>query len=494
MSDGRELAAGVREGDVLAGKYRVERVLGVGGMGVVVAAHHVHLDERVAIKFLLPHALGSKEAITRFSREARAAARIKSEHVTRVTDVGTLDNGAPYMVMEYLEGSDLAGWLSSKGPLTIEDAVDFVLQACEAIAEAHALGIVHRDLKPSNLFVTRRPDGALSVKVLDFGISKTTGLSGSGDMTHTSAIMGSPLYMSPEHLHSAKDADARSDVWALGVILYELLTADTPFIADSMPGLVARILSAPPESLRKKRPDVPEGLEAVVFKCLERDRGKRYRNVGELASALVQFAPKRSRLSLERITGVLKAAGLAGTAVSPPSSDESSVAPPGRGTEASWGRTTELTGRHRWLFAGGFALVLAAGIALTTLRKRDASEKAAASSTEASSTLPARASGAPTPPPSTIAEALPRAAPEAPSAASNDVAPSSSTPRAETPLPAAKSPAVRRPRHDVAKPAEPKTAAENPPTIAPAEPAKPNCNPNYYLDAHGNKHFKPECF
>ena len=166
--------AGVREGEILAGKYRVDQVLGAGGMGVVVAAHHVQLDERVALKFLLPDALGDAEAVARFAREARAAVKIKSEHVARVIDVGTLENGAPYMVMEYLEGAISPRGSSSAAPLPVEQAVDFVLQACEAIAEAHALGIVHRDLKPANLFCIRRADGQLSIKVLDFGISKVT--------------------------------------------------------------------------------------------------------------------------------------------------------------------------------------------------------------------------------------------------------------------------------------------------------------------------------
>src|ERR1700760_4922495 len=192
----------VREGDVLAGKFRIERVLGRGGMGVVVAATHIQLEERVALKFLLPEALGNGEAVARFAREARAAVKIKSEHVARVSDVGTLDSGSPYMVMEYLEGQDLADWVRHSGAMRPADAVEFVLQACEAIAEAHALGIVHRDLKPANLFVTRRVDGSPCVKVLDFGISKLTTPGSTSDMgmTRTSTVMGSPLYMSPEQM------------------------------------------------------------------------------------------------------------------------------------------------------------------------------------------------------------------------------------------------------------------------------------------------------
>jgi eukaryotic-like serine/threonine-protein kinase len=353
--------AGVREGELLAGKYRVDRVLGVGGMGVVVAAHHVGLDERVAIKFLLPEVLGDAEAVARFAREARAAVKIKSEHVAKVTDVGKLENGAPYMVMEYLDGSDLAAWIEQRGALPIELAVDFLLQACEAIAEAHALGIVHRDLKPGNLFVTRRPDGAWSVKVLDFGISKVTGMAGSGgapSMTRTSALMGSPLYMSPEQMHSSRDVDARGDIWALGVILYELVTGTQPFVADTMPELVLRVVQgAAPSSIRFQRADAPPGLEVVIFRCLERDRTQRYASVAELAVALLPYAPKRSKISVERISGVLGAVGLAATAL-PPSSDNQPQAT-AAGTAASWGKTAGPKTRRPWLAVSAVGVVLA---------------------------------------------------------------------------------------------------------------------------------------
>src|SRR5580704_2008082 len=201
----------VHRGEVLAGKYRVDRVLGEGGMGVVVAAHHLQLDQKVALKFLLPDALENSDSVARFRREAQAAVKIKSEHVARVTDVGELENGAPYIVMEYLEGSDLADWLREHGPLPIEQAVDFVLQACEALAEAHVLGIVHRDLKPANLFCLQKPDGSVCIKVLDFGISKvlTPGAASSSEMTRTTAFLGSPLYMSPEQLQMSKGVDTR---------------------------------------------------------------------------------------------------------------------------------------------------------------------------------------------------------------------------------------------------------------------------------------------
>src|SRR4051812_47574365 len=257
-----------KEGDVIAGKYLIQRVLGRGGMGVVVAAEHVALRQRVAVKFLLPEAVARAGSVERFLREARAAVMIQSEHVARVFDVGTLETGSPYMVMELLQGSDLGELLQVNGRLPVEQAVDYVLQACEAIAEAHALGIIHRDLKPANLFLTSRADGSMIIKVLDFGISKSTGTpSGSQpdmSLTRTASVMGSPLYMSPEQMRSTRNVDARTDIWALGVILYELLTGRAAFLADSMPELCAMILTEPPASVRSLRAEVPEGLDVAI--------------------------------------------------------------------------------------------------------------------------------------------------------------------------------------------------------------------------------------
>jgi serine/threonine-protein kinase len=313
----------VEPGEVLAGKYRVDRVLGAGAMGIVVSAHHVQLDDEVAIKFLLPGALPNAQAVERFSREARAAVKIKSEHVVRVLDVGTLDSGSPYMVMEYLNGKDLAAWLSERNVVPpIEQAVDFLLQASEAIAEAHTLGIVHRDLKPANLFVVQRPDGGYTIKVLDFGISKLLGKTTGSDMTQTSVVMGSPFYMSPEQLRSTRDVDHRSDIWALGVILYELVAGGPPFEGDTMPELVHRTVSEPPAPLRDVRPDAPPGIEDVILKCLEKDPANRYQSVAAMAAALVRFGPERSKLDVQRISGISQLA-----AATMPSSPAFSTAP-----------------------------------------------------------------------------------------------------------------------------------------------------------------------
>lgn len=279
-------------------------------MGVVMAALHEQLNQRVALKFLTDDAYQQPEAVTRFLREARAAVQIQSEHVARVMDVGTLESGAPYIVMEYLRGMDLKEVSSRRGPLPISEAVDFLIQACVAVAEAHTLGIVHRDLKPSNLFLTERPDGSSLVKVLDFGISKALNGPRSGEtsqqqMTATAAIMGSPQYMSPEQIRSSKNVDARADIWALGTILHELVAGSPAYVADTIPGLLAMIVADPPPPLTASRRDAPLELEAIILRCLEKDRERRFASVAELARALERFASPETRTLVRRISRVL---------------------------------------------------------------------------------------------------------------------------------------------------------------------------------------------
>jgi serine/threonine-protein kinase len=386
MQDDPNSAAGVREGDILAGKYRVERVLGIGGMGVVVAAHHIHLDEKVALKFLLPEALGNYEAVARFAREARAAVKIKSEHVARVIDVGHLENGAPYMVMEYLEGTDLAAWLEERGVMLPEQAVEFVLQACEAIAEAHVLGIVHRDLKPANLFCIRRADGRLSVKVLDFGISKITAKQGGTrrdvSTTRANALVGSPLYMSPEQMQTSKRVDARTDIWSLGIILFELLSGRVPFEGEVVTDLAIKIAMAVPLSLRDLRPEVPVGLERVVLRCLEKEPRRRFQNVGDLATALGNFGPKRAKVSVERILGVMQAALASGEPPSRSSEIGRTRAPVGpTGTVASWGKTGGWTSKRNVLLGVSVVAGLVAAVACIALFTRKGSDAQSLAST-----------------------------------------------------------------------------------------------------------------
>lgn len=302
----------VSPGDVIAGKYRVDRLIGTGGMGIVVQAFHLHFEERVAIKFLVPQ-LATAESLTRFEREARAAFKIKSEHVARVIDVGKLEGDVPYMVMEFLEGTDLGVMLTDRRAFAIHDAVEFVLQALEAVAEAHVLGIVHRDLKPENLFLTKRTDGTPCIKVLDFGLSKATGDAKEQRqraLTGTAQVMGTPQYMSPEQWMSARDVGPATDQWALGVILYELVTGQQPFEQEQLAQLCTQVLRGEPEPVLKLRPDAPPGLVQIINRCLRKEPKQRFPNVGEMAVALLEYGPARVRTSVKRITGVFKKIGI----------------------------------------------------------------------------------------------------------------------------------------------------------------------------------------
>jgi serine/threonine-protein kinase len=300
-----ELSGMPAVGDIIDGKFTIEGVLGVGGMGAVFAARHIQLGQRVAIKVLLREAAKRPEAVARFLREARSAVGLQSAHVVRVMDVGTLEDGLPYMVMEHLTGTDLHALLEQRQTLPVEEAVDYVLQAMEAVAEAHAAGLVHRDLKPANLFLTRSPDGAALVKVLDFGISKAVESTGSEQsLTATAAVMGSPLYMSPEQLRSSKNVDARTDVWALGTILFELVTGRTPFEAESVMALCTSIAVDAPARLRKYRQDAPRDFEAIVMACIEKEPARRPQNAGELATALRAFASSDGKLAVDRIARI----------------------------------------------------------------------------------------------------------------------------------------------------------------------------------------------
>jgi len=328
----------VAVGDVINGKYLIESFLGEGGVGVVAAARNIELDERVALKFLRPEMLVQAEIVARFMREAKAACRIKSEYVANVYDVGTQPDGSPFLVMEHLEGQDLGTVVSQRGQLNYREATEYVMQTCEALAVAHAQGVVHRDIKPENLFLTSRA-GMSVIKVLDFGISKaalTGSIFGSAlPLVKTVNLMGTPLYMSPEQIRSADGGDMRSDIWALGMVLFEILTGTLPFSAPTITELCAAILEAPMASIESYRTDLPQGYVQVLEKCLERDPAKRFQNVAEMSKAFMPFAPKRARICAERAAQALRAAGLVEessvrflSTIPPPSGHVSSLTQP----------------------------------------------------------------------------------------------------------------------------------------------------------------------
>jgi serine/threonine protein kinase len=445
----------VSPGDVIAEKYRVERVLGRGGMGVVVAATHLHLDQPVALKFIIPGAVGQdSQAVERFMREARAAGKLRSEHVAKVYDVGMLAAGAPYIVMEYLEGRDLSAVVEADGALEPDIAADYVMQACEAMAEAHSLGIIHRDIKPQNLFLTKGVGGKALVKVLDFGVSKvrTPGTVDKG-LTSTASIMGSPMYMAPEQMRSARSADARSDIWALGVVLYTLLTGDAPFIAETMTELALKVVqdAHPPVTLR--RPNAGLGLSAVVDRCLEKDPANRYADVSDLAIALSEFAPPGSRVLAEHTRAILKRktdppprTGSMPSAPSIPSMQAVPAHAQGQGlpdrtivsagempmasTSAGWSHSSK-TNRTKGIVGVVAFLALALGVLGVLARGRHAPDAETTPAKIVSTPAPIAADPAPPPPAAPTTPPAPTVAPASPA---SDVASTHSVVDASAPL------------------------------------------------------------
>lgn len=480
----------IPEGAVLAGKYRVERLLGRGGMGFVMSAWHLELDHRVALKFLHPELAERADAAERFRREARAAARIRSEHVARVIDVGAVGDSVPFMVMEYLDGHDLGEELEQRGTLPVSEAVEYMLEAIEAIAEAHAAGIVHRDLKPSNLFVCQRPDGARMIKVLDFGISKSLLTSSSEQMalTATSSLMGSPLYMSPEQMQSPRGVDARTDIWSLGAILYHALCGEPPYMGETIPQLCANLMNTIPAALTERRADVPVELDQIVQRCLEKDRNRRWQNVSELAGALAPFASAGAQLHVSRAARILSTpsgaaavsretpAAIAATLTSPvprQRSEVTAVSEPSAeqptGTHVAWGSTgTPSKSRTllKALIAAAIALTGLVAFGLVVFRdsgRADAALDAKANEGNQAANVPALAAGtaAPASPslPATSADVAPREPSVGPS--QEDSGASSVSP---APAGAASSSATKQNPVSVSHPpAKPKKGAPAPP-------------------------------
>jgi serine/threonine protein kinase len=297
-------------GQVIAGKYRLERVIGAGGFGRVYAARHLVLDQPVAVKIMKDYAACPVAAVKRFLREGRIVARMRSEHVARVHDVGVLDSGAPYIVLEYLSGEDLAQRLERAGALPVVEAVDYLLQACHALAEAHAMGIVHRDLKPANLFCTAAVDGDALIKVLDFGVAKVRpqaiGLPHQS-LTQSQHVLGSPAYIAPEQMVSPRQVDARADVWSLGVILFELTTNRRPFQGDSVGEVCMKIMYEPPLSLATVAPALPAALGAVIDRCLAQDPGQRFADVAQLGLAVLPLGGAQAPVLFRQICAVAAA-------------------------------------------------------------------------------------------------------------------------------------------------------------------------------------------
>jgi serine/threonine protein kinase len=275
---------------IVGGRYSLEELVAEGGMALVYRGRHLELDQVVAIKLVRPELAFDAEATARFLNEARTIAKLKGPHVARVLDSGCSEPGRPFMVLEYLEGSDLRKLLDVNSNLPVDSAVSLVLEAAEALAEAHACGIVHRDIKPENLFLAKNADGSVGLKVLDFGICKRQ-TEGSRSFTLQGRTLGSPHYMAPEQITSPNEVDSRVDIWALGVVLYELLTGYQPFVGDTLSSLCAEVVhSEPRKHLRRENPEVPAALEKAVLRCLSKDPNERFATVVEFAAAIAPFS------------------------------------------------------------------------------------------------------------------------------------------------------------------------------------------------------------
>ena len=428
-------------GTILLGKYQIEGLIGTGGMGHVVRAQHLYLHQPVAIKLLLPEMAESASTVQRFLREAQATVKLRSEHIARVMDVGTTETGIPFMVMEFLDGNDLNQILRHHGPQAPAIVVDLMLQACEGIAEAHALSIIHRDIKPSNFFITRRPDGSMLLKILDFGISKTP--VGYDELTGTQTVIGTPAYMPPEQMKSGRAADPRSDIWSIGVVMYQLVSGRPPFAGESYAELVLKVGLEPPAPMPVP---LPAGLGDIILRCLEKDPAQRHQNVGELARMLAPYAtdPISAAQSATRAARILQqrsSQGLQGlpitvggglTAPIPISPAQLTPRswPPSQSTSVSRGVGQVTSGPRSgrgWLIAcvaGLCVLAGGGGYAISQLSRSDRGEPHVLAPT------PAAQPAAATPTAATPAAATPNAA--TPSAATPSAATSSDTRSAAT--------------------------------------------------------------
>jgi serine/threonine-protein kinase len=389
------------------------------------------------------------------------------------------------MVMEYLEGGDLAAWLDQRGRLAFDQAVEFVLQAAVAIADAHALGIIHRDLKPANLFCVKRSDGQLTIKVLDFGISKIMATSKGGRevaVTRTGSMMGSPAYMSPEQMQAARTVDARADIWGLGGILFELIAGVPPFDAPTLMEVAVKIVTEPPPVLQNLRPGVPDELVAIIGKCLEKDPNARYQTVRELVCALEPFGGARARGLVERVSGIIEGAASSAAVV------ELAVTP-SRSSKPSLVETLAPSG---WSTEGGSVKRSAAiAIAVTSLAVLGAVATFAfrPRTTQAEAQQAPAAAAPPAPPPPSAAWQTvdsPQPVPfEVAASAKPAVPPTSPRSLAVTPSP---------PKTDVVRPA---LAPEPNPPIphAPAAPTKPavDCSQPFTIDSRNHHVPRPEC-
>jgi serine/threonine-protein kinase len=443
----------LHSGKVIAGKYSLLREIGRGGVGLVFEAEHIRLRQRVAIKVLAPHLRSEADVVTRFEREARAMGSLKSPHIATVFDVDTLPDGTPYMVMELLEGRDLHRHLREQPRMSNADIVSIVTQACEGLAVVHASGIIHRDLKPSNLFLTQAPSGGYLVKVMDFGISKLLG----DEVTHIGSSLGTPAYMSPEQIRASSEVDARSDIWALGVLLFRALSGTLPFDGEGITGMSVAVVNEAPKNLTELRPDLPPELVKVVERLLEKDPSARYQTVAEVREALQPFGDDTSQPP--------SVVAMRAAALEPPSHVRAAQAAVTAPRVEAPLRTDRGAPGWIWIVALGIALGLGAIVALMW---RFAGDRASAIPPASTVDAPKVAPTSPEPPsvPTTRSEATPPATdPPAPTTP-NPSAPVHSAQKSVRPVVPPKSRATPPARSPTpSNPASPKATAEKSPEL-----------------------------
>lgn len=477
------------QGATINGKYEIARKLGQGGMGAVYEGRHLGTGRRIAVKVIVPEALAAGgEIIQRFQREARASGATESQHVVQIIDAGVDDaTKSPFIVMEYLTGEDLQQVIQRVGPIDPSAVLRIFAQACQGLSRAHQEGIVHRDIKAANLFVARREEGDLVVKILDFGIAKVRAdpmaSSAREGLTRTGALLGSPLYMAPEQIGGGKDVDPRSDIFSLGVTMYEALAGATPNQeSDTIGALVLAICGGKGKPLLERAPWVPREVAAIVERAMALDPGARFQEMAQMHAAIAALLPNGAALHEPMLVSA-SAQALAGTAldVAGPPAAPTAEAAAIRETSSTFASTRSSPRRFSTTTIMATALVALVSVAglgsLLYKLRREPVVSVASSGLVASSPVPPSsepvASAAPLSATTTAAVITPSADVDA-----SDGHPAPTTASRPTPGSAPSSLPVSRSKSQAPGPGQTK------PT--------PNCNPNFYYE-NGVKHFKEEC-
>jgi len=409
----------LQAGDVIDGKYRIIRLLGEGGMGAVYMGENIKIHRKVAIKTLLSAVAGSSDVVGRFEREATAAGRIGNSHILEVLDLGEMADGDRYMVMELLDGEPLSSRIESRGRLSASETAPLAIQVLEGLSAAHTAGIIHRDLKPDNIFLLRDHVGIKDyVKIIDFGISKFQTLSGDGEamsMTRTGAVMGTPYYMSPEQASGSRETDARTDLYAIGVILYQAVTGRVPFDAPTFNQLLFKIVLSDPPPIKEVAPDLDDGFASIISKAMARDINARFQNAEEFKAAIEAWRASGAAVS---IPPPPDRASMEASALGIPKDDTKPGPKPNAGTAGSWSTSqagTPTPPNRMPVYAGlGLAVVLLVGGGIAASHAFSGGAPAASAANSAS---PAPVVAAAPAPPHVEPTAAPAPVPATPSVA-----------------------------------------------------------------------------